>query len=63
MPCRAVMPCGVLVLRAVAAADVPARFAEAQVYPSIAYLQTFLAAVRARRDFAYLIQMRALLRR
>jgi hypothetical protein len=47
----------VLVLRRVAAADVPARFAQAQVNPIVSDLQTIFAAIRARRDIANLVQM------
>src|SRR5437660_1456251 len=52
---------GVLVLRVVAAADVPARHAEPQVDPRIADPQAILTTVRAGRDFANLVPMRAFL--
>jgi len=53
------VPGRVLVLRAVAAADVSAHLAEAQVNPGVASLQTVFAAARARRDIAYLRKMLA----
>jgi hypothetical protein len=50
----------VLVLGRIAAADVAARFAQSQVHPTVAHLQTFFAALRrARGDPLHLIQMRA----
>src|SRR5258708_2148205 len=45
---RAIVLGGVLVLRLVAAADVAAGAAQAQVHPGVAHLQAFLAAVRVR---------------
>jgi hypothetical protein len=48
---------GMLILRAIAAADVPARFAKTQMHPLITNLQAILAALRARRDFTHLIEM------
>src|SRR5207302_3126795 len=54
---------GVLVLRAVTAADVPAGHAEAEVDPDVADLQALLAAVAAGGDVeADLVEMRAGLR-
>jgi hypothetical protein len=41
---------GVAVLRVVAAADVPARHAEAQVNPLVAHRQALFAAARPRFD-------------
>lgn len=49
----------VLVLGRVAAADMSADQADAQVYPRIPHLQTFLAAVRAWRHIPNLIDMLA----
>src|SRR5262245_9540072 len=49
---------GVLILARVPAADVSATAAKPQMYPRIACLQTLLAALRARRDIAYLVQVR-----
>ena len=48
------------VLRVVAAADVTARFAEAQVYPRVQALQTFFASDDARRHVSNLVEVRAL---
>ena len=45
---------GVLVLRAIAAANVPADFAETKMNPGVARLQTVFAPACARRDIAYL---------
>src|SRR5437763_11980824 len=45
----------VLVLGRVAAADMPACHAQAQVHPDIAHLQAFLAATRMRFDVPDLI--------
>ena len=42
---RVVVPGGVLVLRVIAAADVSARLAQAQMHPVVPYLQAVLAAV------------------
>ncbi len=50
---------GVLVLRAIAAADVPARLANSQVHPAVANLQTILTTLGARRDFTHLREMPA----
>jgi hypothetical protein len=46
------------VRRVIAAGDVSAFEAQSQVNPARADLQTILAAFRARRDVAYLIQVR-----
>ena len=51
---------GMSVRGGVAAPDVPAHAAQAQVNPVTACLQTFFAAVCGRRHFAELIQMSAL---
>jgi hypothetical protein len=51
------MLCGVLVLRAIAAADMAAHLAETQVHPRIARLQTVFTPLCARRDLAYLGKM------
>jgi hypothetical protein len=59
MTARAEVLRRVLISRAIATADVPARHTESQVHPSVARLQTVFAAARARRHVAYLIQMRA----
>jgi len=48
----------VLVLRRIAAADVAAFQAQAQVDPTVARLQAFLAAASMRRDLPDLIEMR-----
>ena len=53
---------GVLVLRGIAAANVPADEAETQMNPAIACLETILAAVRAWSDLLDLIEMRAVFR-
>ena len=50
----------VLVLRGVAASDMPANQALAQVNPAIANFQTVLTTIRARCDLSYLIQMTTL---
>src|SRR5262252_3723871 len=47
-----------LVLRVVAAADVAADHAQAQMHPSVADLEAVLAAVRAWRHRANLVEMR-----
>src|SRR3712207_3207359 len=58
------MLCGVLVLGRVAAADVPAGQALAQVYPGIAHLQALLAPLRGwRYVFVDLARVRATLRK
>src|SRR5690348_1642326 len=50
---------GVLVLRTVAAADVPAAEAEPQVHPGVAHLKAFLAAFAAGVHFVDLVDVRA----
>src|SRR5438270_1169004 len=50
----------VLVLRGIAASDMPANQALTQVNPAIANFQTVLTAIRARCDLVYLIQMTTL---
>src|SRR6267143_6893119 len=50
---------GVLVLRIVAAADVPARPAQAQMHPGVSRREAFLAAVGVGRSCLYGFQMRA----
>ena len=49
------MPGRVFVRRIVAAADVPANLAEAQVNPTASRFQTFLAARSARRNLFYFL--------
>ena len=51
----------VFVLRRVAAADVAATQAQAQMHPRVPRLETILSPVRARRDGPHLIEMRALI--
>src|SRR5262249_22017186 len=53
---------GVLVLGVVAAADVPARPAQAKVHPGIAHGEAFLATVRVGRIGPYKLQVAALRR-
>jgi len=53
---------GMLVLRAIAAANVPTRQAEPQVHPSITQLQAFLAAGRGRLHIPNLFHVLASLR-
>ena len=48
---------GVLVFRRIAAANMPAFETEAQVYPRVPDSQTILAAIRAGRDWSYLVKM------
>src|SRR5579864_7020893 len=50
---------GVSVLRVVAAADVAAREAEAEMDPGVAHLQALLAAIAAGGNILNLIEMRA----
>jgi hypothetical protein len=50
---------GVLVFRRVAAADVAADKAEAEVDPAVARLEAILATVRARGDIVDLVEMGA----
>ena len=52
---------GVLILRIVAAADMPAFKADAQVYPGVADFQAILAPISARCDLTYLVKMTTLL--
>ena len=49
----------VLVLRAIAAADVPARAAEPQVHPAVTHLQALFTALGVRSDLLDLIEMLA----
>lgn len=51
---------GVFILGRIAAANMPAFKAEAQVYPCISDFQAVLAAVCARGDLSYLVKMCAL---
>jgi hypothetical protein len=55
------MLCSMLVFRRIAAADMPTDKALAQVHPGVANLQTIFAAVRARRDVSYLVEVCTLL--
>lgn len=48
---------GMLILRRIAAAYMPAFEAETQVYPCIPDFQTILAAIRAGRDLSDLVKM------
>jgi hypothetical protein len=48
---------GVPVLRGIAAPDMAANFAEAQMNPRIAHLQTLLASIGFRGRVLYLVQM------
>jgi hypothetical protein len=48
---------GMLVFRRIAAANMPAFETEAQVYPRVPDSQTILAAIRAGRDWSYLVKM------
>src|SRR6266705_2244010 len=50
---------GVLVLRFVAAADMPARPAQAKMHPGVSGGEAFLAAARVGRVRLYRLQMRA----
>ncbi len=58
---RVKMLCSVFIFRRIAAADVPADKALAQVHPCVANLQAILTAVRARRDVSYLVEVCTLL--
>jgi len=51
----------VFVFRRIAAADVPADKALAQMHPGVANLQAILTAVRAGRDVSYLVEVCTLL--
>ena len=53
--CRMKVLRRVLVLRRVAATDVTARFAQAQMHPRIAHLQTFFTTLGARHNISNLI--------
>jgi hypothetical protein len=59
MFCPVKMLCGVLVLGRIAASDVAADEAHPKVDPRVAYLQTFLAAIRAGLDFFDFLDMLA----
>ena len=50
---------GMAVRRVVAAADMTARHAQAEVHPPATHAKAVLAAVTARRDLCDLVQMRA----
>src|SRR5579875_201936 len=52
---------GVLVFGGIAAADMPALQAQAQVYPGITCFQTLLTTISARRNIAYLVKVCTLL--
>jgi hypothetical protein len=58
---RVEMLCGMLILRGIAAADMPAFQADTQVNPAISRLQTILTLLRARRDIVYMVKMHTLL--
>ena len=51
---------GMLILRLVAAADMPAFKADSQVYPGVTDFQAILAPISARCDLTYLVKMTAL---
>jgi hypothetical protein len=51
---------GVFILRRIAAANMPAFEAKAQVYPRIPSFQTILTAIRAGRDLSDMVKMCAL---
>jgi hypothetical protein len=55
------MLCGVLVLRGVATANVAAGKAEAEMHPTVAHFEAFLAALGLRLDAPNLIEVRALI--
>jgi len=57
---RMEMPGGMRILRLVAAADMPAFKADAQVDPGAADFQAILAPIRARCDLTYLVKMTTL---
>ena len=59
MPGGVKMLRGVFVRRLVAAAHMPANAADAQVHPPVTGLQTFFAALGARFDVLYLVEMSA----
>ena len=52
---------GVLVLRRVAAANMPTGQTEAQMHPAISGFQTVLTSIGARRDVTYLVEVATLL--
>src|ERR1700694_3953508 len=58
---RVEMPGGMLILRRIAAADMPAFQTEAQVYPCISHFQTILTAIRTWRDLTYLVEVATVL--
>jgi hypothetical protein len=58
---RVEMLCSVFVFRRIAAADVPADEALAQVHPGVANPQAILTAVCARRNISYLVKVCTLL--
>jgi hypothetical protein len=51
--------CGVLVFRRVATADMPAAQTQAEMYPTVAHLEAFFAALGLGFDAANLIDVRA----
>ena|SRR5579883_1782304 len=61
MVCGMKMFGGVLIFGGIAAANMPALQADAQVYPGITRFQTVLTTISARCDVAYLVKMRTLL--
>jgi hypothetical protein len=56
---RVKMPGRVLVLRRIAAADVPAGETQAQMNPGISHFEALLAALRVRMNVPNLVEMRA----
>ena len=54
---RVEMPGGVLILRIVTAANMPAFKTETQVDPRVSDSQTLLTAIRTGRDRSYLVKM------
>ena len=48
---------GVLILGRIAAANMPALEAKAQVYPCITDFQTIFTTIRAGRDLVYMVKM------
>ena len=57
---RMEMPGSMFVLRGVAAANMPADKALAQVYPCVANFQAVLAAISTRRAFSNLVEVRTI---
>jgi hypothetical protein len=53
------MFCGVAIFRRIAAANVPARQAQAKMHPRVAHQEAFLAAFAAGRDFLDFLNVRA----